>query len=102
MAVPMERKSACSARDLEEYEGVKEDTKLEDCSSVEVEMRNGKMGVKYVKGGEMGWSPVLRKRKSARSEESESSRNLNVNGKRRILVRCRKATGSQEFISKKI
>ena len=59
------------------------DTKLEDCSSVKVEMRNGEMGVKYVKDEEVGWTSVVRRRKkkSARSEESESSGNLNVNNK---------------------
>ena len=54
--------------------------------------------MKYVKDG--GWvGPVVRRRrkKSARSEESESSRNLNVNDKR-SLVRYRKM-GPQEFIS---
>ena len=56
--------------------------------SVEVEMRNGEMGVKYVKDGAVGWTPVVRrKKKSARSEASESSGNLNVNDKRRSLVR---------------
>ena len=47
-AAPIEGESACSARDLEEYEDVRGDTRLEDCGSVEVEMRNGEMGVKYV------------------------------------------------------
>ena len=34
-------------------------------------MRNGEMGVKYIKDGAVGWTPVVRKRrkKSARSEE---------------------------------
>ena len=38
-----------SAGELEEYEDLQRYTKLEDCDSVEVEMRNGEMGVKYVK-----------------------------------------------------
>ena len=36
-AAPIEEKSACSARELEEHEDVLEDNKLEDCGSVEVE-----------------------------------------------------------------
>ena len=48
-----------------EYEDVLGDT--------EVEMKNGEMGVKYVKDGEVGCTPVVR----TRSEESERSRNLN-------------------------
>ena len=48
-------------------------------------MRNGEMGVKYVKDGEVGWTPIVRRRKT---EESGSSGNLNVNdeGKKRSLV----------------
>ena len=40
----------------------------------------------YVKDGEVGWTPVVRRRrkKSARSEEIESSGNLNVKDKRRM------------------
>ena len=49
-AASVEEKSASSAGELEEYENVQGDTKLEDCGSVEVEMRNGETGVKYVKG----------------------------------------------------
>ena len=50
------------------------------------------MGVKYVKDGEVGWTPVMRRRrkKNARSEESESSGNLNVNNERRNLAMYRK------------
>ena len=44
-AAPIDGKSACSARELEEHENVQGDTKLEDCGSVEVAMRNGEMGV---------------------------------------------------------
>ena len=75
------------------------DTKLEDYGSVEVEIWNGEMGVKY---GEVVWTPVVRRRKksarSEESEESESSGNLNVNNKR-SLVRYNKVMGSREFIS---
>ena len=39
---PIEGKSA-SDGELKEYEDVEDDTKLEDCGSVEVEMRNGVM-----------------------------------------------------------
>ena len=62
-----------SARKLEKYKNVQVYAKLEDCSSVEVEMRNGEMGLKNVKDGEVGWTPVVRRRKkkSAWSEESE-------------------------------
>ena len=50
---------------------------------MEVEIRNGEMCVKYVKDGAVCWTPVVRKRrkKSARSEESKSSGNLNANDK---------------------
>ena len=51
-AAPFEGKSACSAIELEEYDDVQGDTKLEDCGSVEVKIRNGEMDVKYVKDGE--------------------------------------------------
>ena len=63
-------------------------------------MRNGEMCVEYVEDGEVGWTRVVRRRrkKSARSEESESSENLNVNDQRRSLVRHRKV----EFIPEKI
>ena len=39
--------------------------------------------MKYVKDGEVVWSPVVRRKrkKSAWSEESESNGNLNVNDK---------------------
>ena len=88
---PIEGKSASSARELEEYVGVEGDTKLEDCGFVEVEMRNGEMGIKYITDGEVGWTLVMRRRRkmSARSKEIVSSRNLNVNDKRRSLVRYR-------------
>ena len=48
--------------------------------------------VSSVKDGEVGRTPVLsqRRKKSARSEESEINGNLNVNDKRRSLVRYRK------------
>ena len=40
------------------YEDIQTVTKLEDCASVEVEMemRNGEVGMKYVKNGEAGWA----------------------------------------------
>ena len=48
-----------------------------------MEMRNGEMGAKYVQDGDAGWTPVVRRRsrKSARSEETECSGNLNENDK---------------------
>ena len=48
-------------------------------------MKNEEMCVNYVKDGEVGWTPVVRRRrkKSVRSEEIESSENLNVRDKRR-------------------
>ena len=51
--------------------------------------------MKYVKDGEVDWIQVVRRvrKKSARSEESESSGNLNVNDIRRGLVRYRKVDG---------
>ncbi len=76
-AAPIEGESACSARELEEYEDIREDAKLEDCGSVEVEMRNGEMGVKYVKDGEVGWTPVVRRR---RKKSTRSVRRVRVVG----------------------
>ena len=75
---PIEGNSACSARELEEYEDVQGDTELEGCGSVEVAMQEWGDGVKYVKDGWGGWTPVVRSRrkKNARSEKSESRRNL--------------------------
>ena len=63
--------------------------------SMEVAMRNGEMDVKYVKDGEVGWTPDVRRwrKKSTRSEENESSGNLNMNNKRRSMVRYRKVDG---------
>ena len=51
-------------------------------------MRNGEVGMEYVKDREVGWTPVVsrRRKKSASSEESESSGNLNMNDKRRSLI----------------
>ena len=37
----------------------------------------GRWGVKYVKDGEVVCTPVVRRKKSARNEFSESSGNLN-------------------------
>ena len=65
-----------------------------------MEIRNGEMGVKYVKDGEVGSIPVVRRKTSARSEVSESSGNLNVNdkeawcGTRRWIL-----TASKVFVS---
>ena len=43
-------------------------------------MRNGEVGMKYVKDGEAGWTPVVRCRmkKSSRSEDGDDSGNSNV------------------------
>ena len=100
---PIDGKSACSVRELEEYENLWGDTKLEGCGSVEVETKNCDMGLKYVKDGEVGWTPAVRRRrkKSARSKESESSGNLNVNNKRRSLVRYRRWPGIQGIYPRK-
>ena len=38
-------------------------------------MRNGEVGVK---NEEVGWIPVVRRKKSTRSEEKDSSRNLMI------------------------
>ena len=67
--------------------------KLEYLGSVEVELRNVEKGMKYVKDGEVGWTPVVRRRrkKCARSEKSESSGYVYDN--RRSLVRYRKVDG---------
>ena len=60
---------------------------------MEVELRNGEIGVMYIKDGEVGWTPVVRRRrkKCARSEESESSGY--VNDKRKSLLQYRKVDG---------
>ena len=60
-----------------EYEDIQIATKLEVCGSVE--MRNWEVGMKYVKDEEVGWTPVVKRRKkSARSEDGGNSGNLNV------------------------
>ena len=46
-----------------EYEDIQTETKLEDCAPVEMEMRNGEVGMKYVKDGKAGWTPVVRRRR---------------------------------------
>ena len=48
-----------STGEHEKYENVQGDTKLEDCGSVGVEMRNGEMGVKYAKDRERWVGPQL-------------------------------------------
>ena len=81
------------------YEG---DTKLEDCGSVEVEMRNWEIDMKYVMNGEVGWTLAVRRRKkNARSEESVSNRNLNVSDKS-ISLMYREVLGSQKLVSIKM
>ena len=53
--------------------------------------------MKYVNDGEVGWTPPVRRRR----KESESRWDLNVNDKRRSLVRYRKVDMIPgEFISK--
>ena len=70
-AGPIEEKSAGNAGELEEYKDGHRDAKLDDYSSVKVEMRNGEMGVckgwrggldpsyRKVEDGEVGWIPVV-------------------------------------------
>ena len=41
---------------------------LAECGQVEAEVREGKVGVRYVKDGEEGWTPVVTRKMSARSE----------------------------------
>ena len=73
-----EDNSAGSIGESLEYEDIHTETKLEDCASVEVEMRNGEVGMKYMKDGEVGWTPVVvRRKKSARSKDGDESENLN-------------------------
>ena len=70
----------CSVRGVEEsleYEDIQTETKLEDCALVEVEMRNGEVGMKYVKDGEARWTSVVRRKTSARSDDGDNSGNLN-------------------------
>ena len=40
------------------YEDALGNTKLEDCGSVKVEIRNGEVGVKCVKDCELDWLPL--------------------------------------------
>ena len=56
----------CGVGESLECEDIQTETKWEDCALVEVEMRNGEVGMKYVKDGEAGWTPVVR-----RQEEEE-------------------------------
>ena len=49
-----------------EYESIQTETMLQDSALVEVEMRNGEVGMKYVKYVEVGWK---RSKKRARSED---------------------------------
>ena len=55
----IEGKYESSAGEFGEYGNVQGDTKLEDCDSVEVKMRS----VEYVKDGEVGLTPVVRRRR---------------------------------------
>ena len=76
---PHRREYSCSVEEPGKYEVIKDGTKLENCGSVEVEMRNGEVAVKYEKDGKVDWTPVMRRRKkSVRSKENDSSGNLNV------------------------
>ena len=75
--LPPSKENSCSVEEPGEYEVIKDDTKLKYCGSVKVKMRNGE-GMYYVKDGEVGWTPIVRRKKSARREESDSSVNLNV------------------------
>ena len=76
-----------------EYEDIQTETKLDDCASVE--MRNREVGMKYVKGGEVGWTPEVRRKKSARNEDGDDSDNSNINLNliKRNLVRYREVNG---------
>ena len=53
-------KYSCSVEEPEKYEVIKDSIKLESCGSVEMEMRNGEVGVKYEKNGAVDWTPVMR------------------------------------------
>ena len=48
----------------------KKEIKLAECGQVEADLREGKVGVRYVKDGEEGWTLVVRRKRktSARSE----------------------------------
>ena len=63
-----------------EYEDIQTETKLDDCASVAVVMRNGEVGMKYVRDGELGWILVVRRRKkkSAGSVDGDDSGNSNI------------------------
>ena len=64
---------------VDEYEDNEEDKiKFAECGQVEAEVREGKVGVRYVKDGEEGWTPVVRRRRktSGRSESGDSSCDL--------------------------
>ena len=60
------------------------------------ECGQGKVGVRYEKDGEEGWTPLVRRKMSARTESGDSSCDLDVDGGNLVEYRC---FGSQEFIS---
>ena len=76
IASSIEGKYSCNVVEPGEYEVIKDGTKLVDCSSGEVEMRNGKVGVKYEKDREVLWTQLVRwrRKKSARSVVQEIGR----------------------------
>ena len=72
-----------------EYEDDEEDEiKLAECGQVEAEVREEKVGVRYVKDGEEGWTPVVRRKTSARRESGDSSCDLDLDGWKLVEYRC--------------
>ena len=73
---PTDCKDDKAKNKMGEYEDKEEDEiKLAECRQVEAEVREGNVGVRYVKVGEEGWTPVVRRRRktSTRSESGDSS-----------------------------
>ena len=68
-----------NAENKENEDDEEDEIKLAECGELEAEVRQGKLCVRYVKDSEEGWTPVMRRKTSARSE-SDSSCDLNVDG----------------------
>ena len=80
---------------MNKYEDDEEDEiKLAKCGQVEAEVRDGKVGVRYVKDVKRDWTPVVRRKISARCESGDTD--LDMDGKNWW---SRDASGSLEFVS---
>ena len=60
-------------------------------STVEAEVREGKVSLKYVKNGKEGWCPVVRRRRKKRTSKSgDGTCELDVDGEREVEYICLK------------